>query len=52
MSIKRPPLVNGEIYHIIIRAIEELTLFKQEKDYLRFLNNLFEFNQSKPTPSV
>jgi len=44
MPIKRPPLVNGEIYHIVIRAIEGLKLFRNEKDYLRMVHDLFEFN--------
>ena len=49
MPIKRPPLVNGEIYHIVIRSIEGLKLFVNEKDYLRMVHNLFEFNDSSPT---
>jgi len=49
MPIKRPPLVNGEIYHIVVRAIENLKLFVNEKDYLRMIHNLFEFNDNSPT---
>lgn len=44
MPIKRPQLVNGEIYHIVIKAIEELNLFRDKKDYLRMIHDLFEFN--------
>jgi len=49
MPIKRPPLVNGEIYHIVVRAVEDSKLFRDEKDYLRKIHNLFEFNDSNPT---
>lgn len=48
MPIKRPQLVNGEIYHIVIRAIENLKLFREEKDYLRMIHDLFEFNDENP----
>ncbi|MBI2449997.1 MAG: transposase [Candidatus Nealsonbacteria bacterium] len=44
MPIKRPPLSNGEIYHIVIRAIEGLKLFREEKDNFRMVHDLFEFN--------
>ena len=49
MPIKRPPLINGEIYHIVIRAVDGLKLFRDEKDYLRKIHNLFEFNDINPT---
>ncbi|MEK7071710.1 MAG: transposase [Patescibacteria group bacterium] len=49
MPIKRPLLANGEIYHIVVRAVDDLKLFRDEKDYLRKIHNLFEFNDSNPT---
>ncbi len=52
MPIKRPQLVNGEIYHIVLRAIEGLKLFRDEKDYLRMIHDLFEFNDENPTSSA
>jgi putative transposase len=42
-------LINGEIYHIVIRAIEGLELFREVKDYLRKVHDLFEFNDEDPT---
>ncbi len=48
MPIKRPLLVNGEIYHIVIRAIEGLKLFVNDRDYFRMIHNLFEFNDDNP----
>jgi len=52
MPTKRPQLVNGEIYHIVIRAIEDLKLFRNEKDYFRMIHDLFEFNDDDPVSST
>ena len=52
MPIKRPPLINGEIYHIVIRAVEGLKLFREKNDYLRMIHDLFEFNDEDPVPSI
>lgn len=51
MPSKRPPLANGEIYHVVIRAIENLKLFRDEKDYFRMIHDLFEFNDTRPSSS-
>lgn len=51
MPIRRPPLVNGEIYHIVLRAIEGLKLFRGEKDNIRMVNDLFEFDDDAPVSS-
>jgi len=51
MPIRRPQLVNGEIYHIVLRAIESLKLFRDEKDYFRMIHDLFEFNDDDPVLS-
>lgn len=37
---------NGEIYHIVIRAIDGLNLFHDKGDFLRMIRSLFEFNNS------
>jgi len=49
MPLKRPEIINGEIYHIVIKAIEDLNLFRGEKDYWRMIHDLFEFNNENPT---
>lgn len=49
MPIKHPQFVNGEIYHIIIRGIASQKTFLEEKDYLRYLFSLYEFNDKKTT---
>ncbi|MCD5396415.1 MAG: transposase [Candidatus Pacebacteria bacterium] len=51
MPIKRPTIINGEMYHIVIRAIEGLLLFKDESDYYRMIHDLFEFNDENPAKS-
>ncbi|MCK4354861.1 transposase [Candidatus Parcubacteria bacterium] len=48
MPVVRPPLVNGEIYHIVIHAVDPLKLFRDEKNYLRMVHDLFEFNNENP----
>lgn len=51
MTVKRPQIVNGEIYHLVIRGVDGLKLFKEKFDYLRMIHNLFEFNDENPAPS-
>ncbi len=51
MPIKRPPIVTGEIYHIVIRAVEGAKLFRDQRDYFRMIHDLFEFNDEKSTSS-
>ena len=52
MPTKRPHLTNGEIYHIVIRGIEGLKLFRDEKDYFRMISDLFAFNNIYPISST
>ena len=51
MPSKRPPIVTGEIYHIVSRAVENLKLFREDKDYFRMIHDLFEFNDVSPVSS-
>lgn len=48
MSIKRPPLINNEFYHIVIRRVEDSLVFKEESDYYRGIFSIYEFNNAKP----
>lgn len=52
MPIKRPTLITGEIYHIVIRAVEDMNLFRDKGDYFRFIHDLFEFNDENPAIST
>lgn len=38
-----------EIYHIYNRGVEKRNTFLEEKDYLRFLSSLYEFNDTRPS---
>jgi len=44
MSLKRPKLVNNEIYHIVVRGTGDSLIFKNEDDYYRAIFSLYEFN--------
>ena len=48
MPIKRPQLINGEIYHVVARGVEKRDIFLDVKDKVRFIHNLFQFNDEKP----
>lgn len=48
MAVKRPQLVNNEIYHIIIRGVGDTKIFKEQNDYYRMIFSIYEFNNSKP----
>lgn len=44
MPIKRPQLVNGEIYHIVIRGVGDSLILKDVADRYRSIFSLYEFN--------
>jgi putative transposase len=48
MPIKRPQLVNNEIYHIVVRGVGDSIIFKDEGDYYRAIFSLYEFNTTEP----
>ena len=48
MPIKRPQLINGEIYHIVIRGVGDSLIFKNKDDYYRGIFSLYEFNTTEP----
>jgi putative transposase len=48
MSNKNPPLVNGEIYHIVSRSVGDTAIFDEEKDFYRGIFCIYEFNNDKP----
>ncbi len=47
--MKKPPFINNHIYHIYNRGVEKRKIFLDNKDYFRFIHDLFEFNDMKPT---
>ncbi len=44
MPTKRPQFANGEIYHIVLRGIARQKTFLENRDYLRYLLDLYKFN--------
>ena len=47
MATRRIPLINNEIYHIIIRGVSDSLIFKNDKDRYRAIFSLYEFNNRK-----
>lgn len=43
---------NNEIYHIINRGVEKRNIFLDDKDYLRFMHDLYEFNDEAPAENI
>ena len=41
-------LISGQIYHIYSRGVDKRKIFLDDKDYLRFIHDLFEFNDEAP----
>lgn len=43
---------NNSIYHICNRGVEKRKIFLNDKDYYRFIHDLYEFNDEKPAENV
>ena len=41
-------LANSEIYHIVLRAVGDSVVFKDESDYYRGIFSVYEFNNNDP----
>ena len=50
--MKRPSLINNEIYHVYNRGVEKRKVFLDEQDYFRFIHDLFEFNDEAPALNI
>lgn len=48
MPYRKEQFVNGEIYHIVVRAIDDNTIFKDIDDHYRGIFSIYEFNNAKP----
>ena len=46
----RSIIQTGEIYHIYNRGVEKRDVFCEQLDYIRFIHDLFEFNDTRPAP--
>ncbi len=47
--MKKPSFVKDEIYHIYNRGVEKRTIFTGQKEYYRFIYDMFEFNDENST---
>lgn len=47
--MQKPKFVENEIYHIYNRGVEKRNVFMNDKDYFRFIHDLFEFNDENQT---
>ncbi len=48
MALRKITFENEEIYHIILRSVEGIEIFKDTSDYFRIMFGLYEFNNDKP----
>ncbi len=46
--MKKPPFLNDQIYHIYNRGVEKRNIFMDDYDYLKFIHDLYEFNDENP----
>lgn len=46
--MKKPTFINDQIYHIYNRGVEKRDIFMDNSDRLRFIHDLFEFNDKSP----
>jgi len=47
MSYKKRQFVNGEIYHLVVKGVEEKEIFKDTTDHYRGIFSIYEFNNAK-----
>ncbi len=51
MSYKQRQIEVGRVCHVLNRGVDKRNIFMQEKDYVRFVHDLFEFNDERPANS-
>lgn len=50
--MKKPQFENNEIYHVLNRGVEKRKIFLDDKDYFRFIHDLYEFNDEAPAENI
>lgn len=45
---RKQQFADGEIYHIVLRALDDNLIFKDINDYYRGIFSIYEFNNAKP----
>ena len=46
--MRKTQLINDHIYHVFNRGVEKRDIYLDNQDYLRFIHNLYEFNDTSP----
>ena len=46
--MEREKPVTGEVYHVFNRGVDKRDIFDDDHDRVRFVHNLWEFNDTKP----
>jgi REP element-mobilizing transposase RayT len=52
MSIRRQPLIRGEMYHIYNRGVDKRDIFSDKSDIYRFIESIKEFNREDKINSL
>ncbi len=50
--MRQPVFVENEVYHIFNRGVDKRTVFMDDRDYLRFLHQLYELNDENAVMNV
>ncbi|MFH1129548.1 MAG: transposase [Patescibacteria group bacterium] len=50
--MKKPQFENNEIYHVLNHGVEQRNIFADDKDHLRFIHDLYEFNDEAPAENI
>lgn len=48
MPYRKEEFINGEVYHVILRGLDDNLIFKDINDYYRGVFSIYEFNNSIP----
>lgn len=50
--MRKPKFIDAHIYHVFNRGVEKRVIFLDDRDYFRFIHNLFEFNDENPVTNL
>jgi putative transposase len=50
--MKKPSFAEGQVYHVFNRGVEKRDIFLDDKDYLRFIHDLYDFNDINPVRNL
>lgn len=52
MPVRKILFVEDEIYHICNRGVDKRDIFMEDRDYFRFIHDLYEFNDTEPAANL